>query len=210
MVLREIPLYIVTGFVHPVAKTQYGVIDAPANRRIDLVAPYRPAPQQRHKGKVGAIVTVEHRRQDPIQHLLGLLIVQAAGQARQRFDAAVFTFMSDHLQRFRDPRFLRCRDCRLAVGVADFDAQRAAYLEPFTLQRDVEIAEVRRNSFAFSNGDQRLAGGESAIERDRFIQRDKIPQHVDVQAVVRRRGLRKYEPNGAAVIYRMLEGNAVQ
>ena len=109
-------------------------------------------------------VTVEHRWQDPIQHLLGLLIVQAAGQARQRFDAAVFTFMSDHLQRFHNPCFQRCRDRRLAVGVADFDAQRAAYLEPFTLQRDVEIAEVRRNSFAFSNGDQRLAGGESASE----------------------------------------------
>ena len=136
-------------------------------------------------------MAVEHRRQNAIQHLLGLLIVKAAGQARQRFDAAVFPLTSDRVQRFSNACLLRLRDRRLPVGVTNFDAQRAADLEPFTPQRNIEITEICRNSLAFRNGDQRFASGQPTVQRNRLIERDKIAQNSNVQLIVRRRWLRK-------------------
>ena len=174
VVLGEIPLNVVAGLVHPEAIVERRRIDALAQLRRDRLAKGVPRPQERNEDEVGAVVAVLDGRQSAGDHRVGLLAAAPGGEPRKRTHRVALGVSGNLVQRLGDTIGKRCRRRALPVGVADLDAEDTARDEAALRQRNLEVAEVRRQ--VVGNGDRQAgrAGLQLQCKRSRLLDRHEV------------------------------------
>ncbi|MNE42700.1 hypothetical protein D3C80_1368460 [compost metagenome] len=80
VVFRKIPLHVIARLIHPVTIVEDGGIDAGAGLVVDIAAPARARPDQRHQREIGAVMAILDRRQDFLDHRIGIGATKAARQ----------------------------------------------------------------------------------------------------------------------------------
>ena len=142
VIFREIPLHVVARLVHPVTITKDCLINPIPNRRCNAVAETGPAPQQRDKDEIGAVMAIFDCRQCGHDHRISVRTALVNRQACQCAHCVSLGVISNFGQGLRNAGG-QCRRCgALAVRVAKIDAEHTGHREVTDRQRYPEMAEI--------------------------------------------------------------------